>query len=155
MFAERQAKHPRATYKVLVTRQDEGASCSVVNLRTGKHTGSFSMWGFIKAIEADMAENRAPQFRMQYRSWGSGRPEGSLPASNVVLLENAREKKLSKPCQATFIVKVLFMQNATWQGTVQWIEGRQSRHYRSTNELLNLIDDAIELDPAGTEESSE
>jgi hypothetical protein len=43
----------------------------------------------------------------------------------------------------TFIVKVEYSQNRSWQGKVIWAEeGRQVR-FRSTLELLKLIDEAM------------
>ncbi|MBO5339656.1 MAG: hypothetical protein J6A62_01495 [Oscillospiraceae bacterium] len=45
---------------------------------------------------------------------------------------------------ATFTVKVLFRQNASWQGTVTWLEGRREQSFRSVLELLLLMDSAIQ-----------
>ncbi len=43
----------------------------------------------------------------------------------------------------TFIVKVEYSQNRSWQGKVIWTEeGRQVR-FRSTLELLKLMDEAL------------
>ena len=44
----------------------------------------------------------------------------------------------------TFVVQILDSQNATWQGTVTWTEGRQSKPFRSALELLKLIDSSLE-----------
>lgn len=44
----------------------------------------------------------------------------------------------------TFLVKILNKQNATWQGTVTWVEEQQVQNFRSALELLKLIDGAIE-----------
>lgn len=44
----------------------------------------------------------------------------------------------------TFVVQILDSQNATWQGTVTWTEGKQSRPFRSALELLKLIDSSLE-----------
>ena len=45
---------------------------------------------------------------------------------------------------ATFEVKILFRQHASWQGCVTWLEGRQEQSFRSVLELLLLIDSAIQ-----------
>ena len=42
---------------------------------------------------------------------------------------------------ATFLVTVLFQQNASWQGTILWVEGKKSEDFRSVLELLKLIAD--------------
>lgn len=44
---------------------------------------------------------------------------------------------------ATFSVRILFRQNASWQGSVSWIEGNQEEYFRSVLELIVLLDNAI------------
>ena len=51
-----------------------------------------------------------------------------------------KEKRGEK---ATFVVQVQFRQNATWQGTVTWAEKNETRHFRSTLELLRLMDQSL------------
>lgn len=45
--------------------------------------------------------------------------------------------------QATFAVRILFRQNASWQGSVTWLEGKQEQSFRSALELILLIDNAL------------
>ena len=44
---------------------------------------------------------------------------------------------------ATFTVRILFRQNASWQGSVTWIEGNQEEYFRSVLELIVLMDNAL------------
>ena len=44
---------------------------------------------------------------------------------------------------ATFSVRILFRQNASWQGSVTWLEGNQEEYFRSVLELVALMDDAL------------
>jgi hypothetical protein len=44
---------------------------------------------------------------------------------------------------ASFAVKILFRQNASWQGSVTWIEGKQEQGFRSALELIFLINGAL------------
>lgn len=44
---------------------------------------------------------------------------------------------------ATFRLRLLFRQNSSWQGLVSWVEGRQEESFRSTLELLMLLDSAL------------
>ncbi len=44
---------------------------------------------------------------------------------------------------ATFFIRILFRQNASWQGSVSWLEGRQEQSFRSVLELLLLMDSAL------------
>lgn len=50
--------------------------------------------------------------------------------------DNGRKK-------GTFIVKVEYCQNETWQGQVVWAEENRSERFRSTLELLKLMDGAL------------
>ena len=50
--------------------------------------------------------------------------------------------------KANFAVKILFRQNASWQGTVTWMEGRQEKSFRSALELIFLIDNALSYSKA-------
>lgn len=45
--------------------------------------------------------------------------------------------------KATFLVRVSFCQNNTWQGNVTWLDNRQSQNFRSMMELLYLMDSAL------------
>jgi hypothetical protein len=47
---------------------------------------------------------------------------------------------------ATFSLKILFRQNASWQGSVFWHEGKQEERFRSVLELLLLINSALSLE---------
>lgn len=44
----------------------------------------------------------------------------------------------------TFIIRVQYRQNASWQGSVQWVEGGKEQHFRSALELIKLMDEALE-----------
>lgn len=45
---------------------------------------------------------------------------------------------------ATFMIRLLFRQNASWQGSVTWCEGRMEESFRSVLELLLLMDSALD-----------
>ena len=45
---------------------------------------------------------------------------------------------------ATCTVRVIFRQNASWQGSVAWLEGGSEQRFRSVLELLLLMDSALE-----------
>lgn len=44
----------------------------------------------------------------------------------------------------TFVVQIVSNQNATWQGTVTWVDEQKTQNFRSALELLKLIDGALE-----------
>lgn len=45
----------------------------------------------------------------------------------------------------TFEIKILFRQNASWQGIVTWKEQEKEESFRSVLELLLLIDSALQI----------
>lgn len=45
--------------------------------------------------------------------------------------------------QATFVVHVQFRQNATWQGSIEWLEEKRNRKFRSMLEMMKLMDEAL------------
>lgn len=56
----------------------------------------------------------------------------------VVMSAEDMEKKHGG--QATFVVRIQYRQNATWQGQVTWAEKKKTLPFRSALELLKLID---------------
>lgn len=44
---------------------------------------------------------------------------------------------------ATFAVRILFRQNASWQGSIVWLEGKQEQSFRSALELIFLMNNAL------------
>ena len=64
-----------------------------------------------------------------------------MPSKNYLaqsLQNNQMQGKL-----ATFSLRILFRQNASWQGSVTWVEGNQEEYFRSVLELISLMDDAL------------
>ena len=55
----------------------------------------------------------------------------------------------------TFIIKVMDQQNATQQGSVTWVDEQREQYFRSTLELLKLIDGALEKRNDDEENSDE
>lgn len=51
---------------------------------------------------------------------------------------------------ATFSLRILFRQNASWQGSVTWLEGKQEQSFRSALELIFLIQSALEYQEAAS-----
>lgn len=64
----------------------------------------------------------------------------------AVQLMDARRVQEKKGDKGTFIVRVKYRQNATWQGEVIWTEQKQKRCFRSALELLKLIDSALDAE---------
>lgn len=49
---------------------------------------------------------------------------------------------------ATFTIRILFRQNASWQGSIVWQEGRQEESFRSVLQLILLMNSALWIEKA-------
>jgi len=52
------------------------------------------------------------------------------------------EKDL-KTADSSFLIKIKYRQNSSWQGTVQWIETGKTQNFKSCLELIRLMDIAV------------
>ena len=46
----------------------------------------------------------------------------------------------AKVYESTFLVKIKYRQNSSWQGSVQWVEGEKTQNFKSCLELMRLMD---------------
>lgn len=53
------------------------------------------------------------------------------------------EKDVTGCPSNTFVIKVLNIQNDSWQGSITWADKNKTQHFRSALELIHLIDDAV------------
>lgn len=57
--------------------------------------------------------------------------------------------------QETFVVSIMYNQNATWQGSVDWINSKnqkRTQYFRSALELIRLIDSTMASEEPGWQE---
>lgn len=85
-----------------------------------------------------------PQKSMELRAFPGTQPleREKVRAANSSLTHSPS----AKGDVATFQLRVMFRQNASWQGTVRWVEQGVSENFRSVLELLHLIDSAIPIE---------
>ena len=95
----------------------------------------------IKKLESMLDQMKFPQSFSLVRTFSSAQPSGDNRAPSG---SQAQSGKL-----ATFAVRVLFRQNASWQGSILWVEGNREESFRSVLELMFLMDSA-----AGAEEAA-
>lgn len=105
-------------------------------------------WEMVDILERLYNRLSFPQAGFEFRSFED---KGSKNArTEVGLVSNTRhdqnEAAAEQSSNATFVVRVQFRQNATWQGTVDWLDGKKTKHFRSTLELLKLMDEAVSMD---------
>lgn len=44
----------------------------------------------------------------------------------------------------SFMIVIKDTQNASWQGTIEWLDQNKKQHFRSALEMIKLIDSAVE-----------
>ena len=89
---------------------------------------------FLKKMEALLDQMKFPQ------SFSVNRVFRPSPEIKLNGPPDARSK-VGKA--GTFALKILFRQNASWQGSVVWLEGGREESFRSVLELLLLMDSAV------------
>lgn len=88
----------------------------------------------ILQIDGLLDEMRFPQSFNETRSFAPV----LMPSFNIRPDQAEPKGKL-----ATFLVKIIFRQNASWQGSVVWQEQRREESFRSALELLFLMNSAL------------
>ena len=75
-----------------------------------------------------------PHLEHKFRSWNR--------AASTIPRGLQQESERTQQPRQTFHISIQFAENYTWQGKVQWLEGRKSLHFRSFLELMRLLDEA-------------
>ena len=88
---------------------------------------------FLRKMEQMLEKTRLPQAN-------GVRTFANTPMAEPQIPEGGRSHE--GEC-GTFAVRVLFLQNASWQGNISWLEGYREESFRSVLELLLLIDSAL------------
>ena len=102
------------------------------------HDGTVPFHGlmqFIVKMEDLLDDMNFPQPYTENRVFAPVEPKTAV----VNALETAPEG-----AAATFAVKVLFRQNASWQGSVTWLDEGREESFRSALELFLLMDSALQ-----------
>lgn len=74
-------------------------------------------------------------------------PKAHRPGEDETVIVRYHDDSILQSRQgrlATFIVQVQFRRNASWQGAVTWNERQMNHGFKSTLELLRLMEDAVE-----------
>jgi hypothetical protein len=131
--------YPKGSYVIKVCSHASGDLQGTVYFPdSNRQTTFLTVWNLIKLIEADIAKNHFPQNTFELRQWS--KKSHGLKKHKA---EKAKETKFDKTV-CSFLVQVRYFQNATWQGTIHWMECKQTKTFRSEFELLKLIEEASE-----------
>lgn len=74
------------------------------------------------------------------------------PAVEQPVVWSEQEMRKERGRRATFLVRVQYRQRSTWQGQIHWAEKNRTMSFRSTLELLKLLDAAGDAKEAGWSE---
>lgn len=97
-----------------------------------------SVMAFIRSVETMLEQMNFPQAYEQKRTFTGNTSEEQY------LSPLSTEGKRGKV--ATFEMKIFFRQNASWQGTLRWLEQEKEESFRSALELFILMDSALTSD---------
>ncbi len=131
--------------------QDKNLTGTLYNPFYGEEMSFYNLTQLLLMMEAMMDEMNFPQEAVQIRRFG----RQTKPLEPVRVLP-----KFNQEAIATFKVRVLFRQCASWQGTIAWADGKRETAFRSALELVKLMDSALpqssshEEEPALHEDSS-
>ncbi len=112
----------------------------------GSFTGPspfFSISQLLLKIEEIFDRIEYPAASTEQRVFGERKKKSGTQEKRDKIMAQAIEKHASGK-KATFVVKVQYRQNATWQGQMIWSEKNEARSFRSALELIKLIDSATE-----------
>lgn len=118
-------------------------------------TTSFQGLANLLAIMQDRLDQFGfPQASMALRNWDfkghNGRPESlepgvTRPPSPAARPSHATQQPpAANPALASFMLRVQFRQNASWQGSIAWLEAGSTAAFRSVLELAGLIEQAVQ-----------
>jgi hypothetical protein len=79
-----------------------------------------------------------PQESMENRTFVPGKSAAFIPSEQYT----QAELKDLRPA-ATFKINILFRQNASWQGSIAWLDKSTEAQFRSFLELLILLDSVL------------
>ena len=103
--------------------------------QTDEYQDFSSLIQLLSIAEENFERIDFPQGYLKMREFA---PKKSLPPP-AYLTDKKRKGSL-----ATFTVRLMFRQNASWQGAVSWLEGNSEETFRSALELIFLMKSAME-----------
>ncbi|WP_246213190.1 hypothetical protein [Aminipila butyrica] len=98
-------------------------------------------------LNCPAAANEMRHFRTEKESYRKKEKNANSSSAEIREAKRAMRKfdtGSERGQKATFILQIKFRQNASWQGTVQWVEKKQELNFRSALELIKIIDSACE-----------
>lgn len=129
--------------------QSSDFSGVVHNLFMPQPVAFTSAYQIIYIMEAFFDEIGFPQAYFQDRTFNAPKAKAARskqPESEVHQYMSDEIFATERGKKATFVVQVQFRQNSTWQGTITWTEEKKTQRFRSTLEMIKLMDSALSAD---------
>lgn len=125
------------SWVLCIDRYDAAVLCGrLYHPEVPQGEGFRSLMELLVRMEELLDEMQFPQSFTSVR--GFGMPER-------LNLHTGLDMELRPGELATFQVRILFRQNASWQGTLSWLDEQREEHFRSTLELVLLLHSALQL----------
>ncbi|MDR3645835.1 MAG: hypothetical protein P4M02_12265 [Clostridia bacterium] len=111
---------------------------------------SFSgMLEMLKITESVLDRYSTPQPVFQYREFDGGTKAKTHKEPRDRAMEQKDETVRAEGSEAheskaTFVIHVKYRQNATWQGEIKWVNRDKIQYFRSSLEMIKLMDEALE-----------
>lgn len=146
---------------IKITDQDSSPwTGSIVHVYSGQ---AATLRGYLEMtflIHKKLDELNFPQATTILRSWVQPPPLRFYGQRNKYKNSSRGEdnmqksgRKISAPSKGpTFFIRIHYRQNATWQGSIQWLEGKSTKFFRSHLEMIMLMQEAIEKSGNGKAE---
>ena len=85
-----------------------------------------------------------PQMFFTKRTFSEGKAKrNSSPRKGITYMTQQESGLSAQRAKGTFLISVQFRQNATWQGSIVWVEKNLKQRFRSALEMIKLMDEAL------------
>ena len=132
--------HQNGAIRICVDRlEGNRAGGRVLSQRLTAPMAFSDLGSLLLQLESLLEQQNFPQAFQRMRSFTKETPEypaGLLP-EDAMAAETVAEARGET---ATFVLRVLTRQNATWQGVLEWLEGERRDSFSSDLEFLKLLE---------------
>lgn len=101
-----------------------------------------SLLDMIKKIDGLLDQMQLPKRSMEERHFLHN-AESRSKEIETFEIQSMKRPIIQKGKKATFAIRVIYRQNASWQGQIIWEEKKMKMSFRSTLELMKLMDNAL------------
>ena len=130
---------PRSILVCVDSYEDKLMSGRIVNMFLGDECRFNNLMQLLLIVEDMLSDSHYPQSFTGQRRFSKNRNEKKEPAN-----PSGKPSSAAPTGEvATFSLRILFRQHATWQGSLFWMEKDQSEDFRSVLEIIYLMDDAL------------